>query len=382
MNRRTFSFAISVVALAALLLMSVSGTVAQGPNPPSRNAQEPGAVAGPSGPAGTVARLTYQGRLTSSAGSPVNSPVQMVFKIYNDSGTALWTSATHTITPTNGLFTVYLGADPDPNLTTATLADAASIGVTVGSDAEMTPRQPLNTVVGHSVNSFGVVGSSINSFGMYGISDSSHGVYGYSGSDIGVYGTGPTGVSGNSTTGIGVSASSLYTGVHGIGSPGVWGESTSWRGVYGQSTSDVGVYGQSTSNTGVAGISTSGVGVWGQSTSSWAGYFVGDVAQNRAGNGLVKAGVFSSCDGYPIIPLIIRSFNNVGGTITVAGGASTGLCTLDFGFQIDDRYFVATATSGKVVSCTPGATNTKLDCQVNLSTNGAAADGSIMVLVY
>jgi hypothetical protein len=77
-----------------------------------------------------------------------------------------------------------------------------------------------------------------------------------------------------------------------------------------------------------------------------------------------------------------RSFNNVGGTITVLSGAGTGLCTLDFGFQIDDRYFVATATSGKVVSCTPGATNTKLDCQVNNSTSGVLQDGMIMVLIY
>jgi hypothetical protein len=48
----------------------------------------------------------------------------------------------------------------------------------VGSDPEMTPRQALNTVVGHSDTSTGVFGSSNNGLGVYGFSSTSNGVVG------------------------------------------------------------------------------------------------------------------------------------------------------------------------------------------------------------
>jgi len=139
-------------------------------------------------PNGTKAFLTYQGRLTNSSGAPINSSANVVFKLYDSNNNLMWTSATRNITPINGLFTVYLGDGADPNLDLANLGQVASIGVTVGNDPEMTPRQPLNTVVGNSVNGIGVYAFSVNGSGVYGLSENSVGVAGFSPNSEGISG--------------------------------------------------------------------------------------------------------------------------------------------------------------------------------------------------
>jgi hypothetical protein len=174
--------------------------------------------AAPAAPAGTQARLTYQGRLTNSTGAPINTTVSLVFKLYRSTSALLWTSATRSVTPVNGLFTVFLGDGADPNLGSSTLGKAASIGVTVDGDAEMTPRQALNSVIGHSETDAGV----------YGSSNSAAGVDGESSSNVGVA-----------------------------------GQSNSSFGVEGQSFSSIGVYGLSQSSFGVQGFSGRGDGVYG-----------------------------------------------------------------------------------------------------------------------
>jgi hypothetical protein len=139
-------------------------------------------------PNGTKAFLTYQGRLTDSSGVPINSSVNVVFTLYDSNNNLLWTSATRNITPINGLFTVYLGDGSDPTLDLPNLSPVASIGVTVGSDPEMTPRQPLNTVVGNSVNGVGVYAASVSGSGVYGLSENSAGVAGFSPNSWGISG--------------------------------------------------------------------------------------------------------------------------------------------------------------------------------------------------
>ena len=190
MQKRIVSFAspfvVGTIALAlgwfahAAVPLAAQGVVVQ--------AAPPSDPAAPAVPAGITARLTYQGRLTNGSGTPINATVNVVFKLYDSSSVLLWTSATRSITPANGLFTVYLGDGTDPNLTSGVLESAVSIGVTVGGDAEMTPRQALNTVVGHSYNTAGVVGSSYAGFGAYGTSVLGVGAYGNSVSSIGVVG--------------------------------------------------------------------------------------------------------------------------------------------------------------------------------------------------
>jgi hypothetical protein len=173
--------------------------------------------AAPAAPAGGKANLTYQGRLTNNSGTPINTTVNATFKFYDSANSPIYT-ATRTITPTNGLFTVYLGDGADPDLDSWTLSQAASIGVSVGGNHEMLPRQALRSVVGHSENGQGVVGSSNTGYGVNGFSDSGTGVYGFGNSAVGVVGASQT-------------------------SNGVYGYSVSGEGVVGQTESGDGVAG-------------------------------------------------------------------------------------------------------------------------------------------
>jgi hypothetical protein len=134
---------------------------------------------------------------------------------------------------------------------------------------------------------------------------------------------------------------------------GIWGKSVGSRGVYGESNSSEGVFGVSTSGTGVSGNSTSWIGVYGESTSSngiglyarnasggRALYTDGNAGQARASNGFVKAMVYINTDG-----TIRRCYNGItNSSIGNCGFTSTastdplGYYTVDFNFQVDDRF--------------------------------------------
>ena len=87
-------------------------------------------------------KLNYQGYLGNPVGQPISSPsVTMVFRLYSlpTGGTALYTE-TQTVAVSSGLFNVVLGT----NAALALPFDTQYyLGLTVGTDAEMTPRQPL-----------------------------------------------------------------------------------------------------------------------------------------------------------------------------------------------------------------------------------------------
>ena len=89
--------------------------------------------------------ISYQGNLNDGSGSPVTSAVSMTFSLYDVStgGAALWTEI-QTVQVSNGLFNVRLGSVA---ALPATLfgRDEIYLGVKVGADAEMTPRQRLTT---------------------------------------------------------------------------------------------------------------------------------------------------------------------------------------------------------------------------------------------
>ena len=95
--------------------------------------------------AGVPNTLNYQGSLTNNTGEPVTGSKQIVFKLYNvvSGGTMFWTE-TKTVTVTNGNFSVVLGS------TTPLNADMFTgdtwLGIKVGTDAEMAPRQKLTSV--------------------------------------------------------------------------------------------------------------------------------------------------------------------------------------------------------------------------------------------
>jgi hypothetical protein len=86
--------------------------------------------------------LSYQGFLTSSANAPIDAPVQMTFSIYSTStgGVALWSETQASVAVAKGEFSTVLGLS-----TPLALAFDAPyyMGVAVGADPEMTPRQPL-----------------------------------------------------------------------------------------------------------------------------------------------------------------------------------------------------------------------------------------------
>lgn len=99
-------------------------------------------------------QIGYQGFLKTASGNPVaNGNYDMVFTIYSVSsgGTALWTG-THTATNgnpvavTNGSFHTYLGSGTGNTMTVNFTQDEYYLGITVGSDVEMTPRQRIGAV--------------------------------------------------------------------------------------------------------------------------------------------------------------------------------------------------------------------------------------------
>jgi hypothetical protein len=91
--------------------------------------------------------INYQGKLTTSAGAPVNGTLQMVFTIYADSNgtTPLWAETQPTVVVDKGVFNVLLGSvDSIPY----SVFDGSIryLGVKVGGDPEITPRKPMVSV--------------------------------------------------------------------------------------------------------------------------------------------------------------------------------------------------------------------------------------------
>lgn len=87
--------------------------------------------------------IVYQGRLADTSGAPITTSVSVGFAVYNatSEGTALW-SATKSFTPdANGIFTVELGPFGDTVFT----GDKLYMGIKVGTDPEMMPRQVLTS---------------------------------------------------------------------------------------------------------------------------------------------------------------------------------------------------------------------------------------------
>jgi hypothetical protein len=85
--------------------------------------------------------IPIQGKLTDSAGIPLNGSYSITANIYNVStgGVALC-SDTDSVTVTNGLFTFNMNFCAPTDLSGA---EQLYLGLKVGSDSEMTPRQPI-----------------------------------------------------------------------------------------------------------------------------------------------------------------------------------------------------------------------------------------------
>jgi hypothetical protein len=104
----------------------------------------------PSATAQTVPlTLTQQGRLLDSTGAPVDGvQLTFTFSLYTAAagGTAVWTE-NQSITPDKGYFSAKVG---DVTAFPSTIFDGSKpslfLGIKIGSDAEMAPRQEITSV--------------------------------------------------------------------------------------------------------------------------------------------------------------------------------------------------------------------------------------------
>jgi hypothetical protein len=306
--------------------------------------------------------ISYQGKLTDNAGEPLNATVSIQFSIYSQSsgGTTLWTETQSSISVSSGIFNVLLG-NINPIPTSVFNGSNRWLGMKVGSDAEMSPRQQIVSV-GYALRSSDadmVDGqhasdflSTANDWGRSGVATNL-----YEGttqlSDKYVNETGPEEMIGNSSDPIlevtnsgngegmnGKSYSSAGVLAYSFNDKGVNGESSVGFGVYGINSDmgnfaylgnyDHGVYGKhyggnygylGSENYGVYGDSYSGIGVYGHSN---MGYGVegrnGPVVGSLGG---VNIGVRGECSGGSGVSGTSSSGNGVYG-VTSSGYALRG----------------------------------------------------------
>ncbi len=93
--------------------------------------------------------INYQGRLADSSGTPIDNPnpgLGMTFALYDveSGGSAVWTETHANVPVSEGLFSVRLGSISA--LDTSHLTGDRWLGIQVGTDPEMTPREKLTAV--------------------------------------------------------------------------------------------------------------------------------------------------------------------------------------------------------------------------------------------
>ena len=99
----------------------------------------------------SVSTIPYQGRLADASGSPITGKQNMEFRMYNTptGGTPLWEefwTGGNSVDVSDGLFSVMLGSI-NTGLTPVVQGNTTLyLGITVGTDSEMTPRVQLGSV--------------------------------------------------------------------------------------------------------------------------------------------------------------------------------------------------------------------------------------------
>ena len=345
MNAHKSFILAGIVALVALVMLALfTGlTQAQGSGPADA---EPQGVAGR-----TSGAIPIQGRLTNASGNPLSGTYSIMFRLYEieNGGTAVCTD-TRSVSVVSGLFSSYVDGCYD-DIT----GQRIWLGIKVGSDAEMTPRQLVMAVPyaisllpgavisddtvypvlavesnhpsGRALRAY-VNATSGTNYAVVGASSSPDGYGGYfydNVGGVGVYGKGNPGMLGE---GYGAAGANGVLGRAGAFGAGVKGEGNlSSYGGWFTSTDFVALYITSNREDNTDAIVLDGAKDGGIDFSVTND---GDVKQALASNGLVKAGVYANCSNNPGVAT--RSFNNVGGTVVVTGTAS-GQCTINFGFN-------------------------------------------------
>jgi hypothetical protein len=339
MKLKTLSVFACILILAALLLLlpGTSGAAALKP-----------ASAG-----GTV---SYSGNLSNDAGQPVSDGAYAFsFALYDATtgGKLLWSETQPGVALKGGAFNVQLGsATPLP--TQARISQGwLAVGVRGPGETvftELSPRQPLNTVVSAPASSAVAGGTCAHDH----------------------FGASWTGSASNG----------LYIQNTNSGGFGIKGEvNNSWSAVYGQNTGNgTGVYGEDNSGTGVSGYSANGIGVQGYTSSGWALAALGNTYQSMNSGGWIKAMALVSGTS------ITRCYNSQLSSDSVStppcgisSSGSGGTYTVTFGFQVSDRFITVTpywggsGTPSAIVDSFPTSNQVK----VRLS-----ADSAFFIIIY
>jgi len=114
-------------------------------------AQGAGAVPFRAESAASTGTVAYQGRLADSAGNPLTETLNMSFRLYaaSSGGAVLWSeqwTGPNGVQVSDGLFNVMLGSLTPIAQSVITGNSTLFLGITVGTDDEMTPRVQLGSV--------------------------------------------------------------------------------------------------------------------------------------------------------------------------------------------------------------------------------------------
>lgn len=146
-----FNLALLVIATTAMAIFAYNQIVSQARPSAAATALTP-----------PKRQLSFQGRLTDSAGTPITTAVSVVFKLFNalTGPTQLYTTGTCSITPDqDGIFNSLIGDGVcGAEITSSVFTDNRDVylEITVGAET-LTPRQQIATV-GYAINSFTLQG--------------------------------------------------------------------------------------------------------------------------------------------------------------------------------------------------------------------------------
>jgi hypothetical protein len=240
-------------------------------------------------------------------------------------------------------------------------------------------------VYGYSSQNAGIVGESLNFDGVYGVSSSgTHAAVSAHNEVWKGFGLWAAGGSAANNTAAVHGQSGAGNAVEGMAS------SNQGSGVYGVNTA--------TGGTGVAGRSHNGTAVMGDSANGWAMQAFGNATQSRGRGGFVKAMAFVDPDAHPEDPVRqcfnsqraanLATYGNCGITFTQI---TKGQYTLDFGFQVSDRFAsVSTGlfpdhivTVDSVATAPPGTlTNNQFLVRIVSYNTNDVESGNFYIIVY
>lgn len=329
--------------------------------------------------------IGYQGRLSIN-GAPANGSYSMTFKLFTtqSGGSAEW-EETKMVSVSNGLFQTALGDTAPLDASFYSLSNNLWLEVTVSGTT--LPRQRLtgapyalslapgavikNTATTPSLN----IQNSGTGAGLHATTQSGYSLWGTSTSSAGVYGESQTGIGVLAeSNGLGLNGPALKANAKNGSGIALWAKANSWDAT------------MVTSNDGTGPLLKGFGGDGGEHE------FIiendGTFKQELEASGLVKAAVFAYCANAG--STIQRSFNNViwSYPISIADGPSPGTCWIDFGFQVNQRYFMVTAPAVPgydqmaFASCLiPDDDPYALLC-ARMTPSGVYWNGFIMILVY